>query len=732
MASPKSSRPRVKTFPGSKGPAKGSGTVLPFLFEIGTEELPSAFLPQALKDLEVLGQRLLAECRLPYGDLRTMGTPRRLTLLVEDVLTQQESLTQEIFGPPASAAFDAAGQPTKAAHGFAGSQGVSVEHLRIKETPKGNYVAVEKHQRGRSAKRVLSEALPLSLSKLNFPKAMRWNASRVKFARPIRWIIALLGDEPLSMEFAGIQSGARTMGHRFYRRKGKNARQGVVLAHARRYLETMKQAGVLVNPEDRRNIIQQQVAALARAAKGRIDPLYREELIEEAVWGVEYPHAILGSFPKQYLAVPKPVLISSMKEHQGFFSLVSQDGALLPKFIAVTNMPWGDSGLIRKGNERVLAARLSDAQYFFTEDAKQPLQERVPALEGVMFHHQLGTVRQKVDRLCDLVGWMTDHIGRQDLLEVGRRAAFLAKADLTTGMVGEFPTLQGIMGEEYARHDQESEEVCRAIGEQYFPRFPDDQLPGSLPGAVLAMADRCDTIVSFFAAGMAPSGSEDPLGLRRAAYGLVRIVTETPIRLNVVSAVESMLQILGKQGMVQGMPDTGREVVAFLLDRLRFYGGQRFGLREDIMEAVIRFTDPAVCDLTDLLARMQALHVIAHQPDFEPLMVGFKRAHRIVEKEQWTERHIVPEQFLHQSEQRLSQALEAGQQRVNESMHEHNYEKAFHVLLELKSPIDGFFDSVMVNDSDPQIRRNRLSLLKAVDDLFLTVADLSCLQPAHG
>lgn len=712
--------------------SKSAAKALPFLLEIGTEELPSAVLPQALKDLATLGQRLFSDCRLEYESLRTVGTPRRLTLLVTGVQTQQVSLTQEILGPPVSAALDASGQPTKAALGFAKSQGVPVDQLRIKETPKGAYMAVETHQPGQSAKRVITEALPQSLGKLAFPRAMRWNASRAKFGRPVRWVVALLGDQSLTIEFAGIRSSALTRGHRFHRVKGKKAGQDVLLTNATNYIETMKRLGVLVDPEERRSLITQQVSALAKAAKGHVDPLYRDELIETAVFGVEYPHAILGTYQGEFLAVPKPVLISSMKEHQGFFSLMTQDGSLLPKFIAVTNMPWGNTKLMTKGNERVLAARLSDAQYFFTEDSKRPLAERVPALQGVMFHQKLGTVRQKVDRIGDLVGWMANGIGRHDLHEVCRRAALLAKADLTTGMVGEFPTLQGVMGEEYARHDGESADVCRAIGEQYFPRFPDDQLPGGMPGVLLAVADRCDSIVSFFAAGMAPSGSEDPLGLRRAAYGLVRIVTETPLRLNVVSVVDQALQILAGQGMVRGNSQTGSEVVAFLLDRLRFYGKQNLGLGEDVMEAVIRVPHSTVCDLADLVARMQALQAMVPQPDFDPLMIGFKRAHRIVEKEQWTDAQAVPEQFVHESERRLFQALGVMQQRVSDSVNDRNYGKALHSLLELKSPIDEFFGAVMVNDPDPRTRANRLSLLKATDDLFLTVADLSCLQSASG
>ena len=736
MATSRTPRKNVKPRTVSKSQTKA----VPFLLEIGTEELPTAFFPKILDDLEFLAKEMFKSSRLMDGSLpilnsslQTFGTPRRLALVVQGVQLKQEPFLEEVIGPPKAAAYDPAGNPTKAAEGFAKSQNVPVNLLKIKATPKGQYVYVDKTQPGQPAKRVLADAIPKLLAQLYFPKAMRWNASRVKFARPVRWIVAMLGKEVLSFEFASIGSDRQTWGHRFPQKKIRNTSTFLKIPHAAHYLETMKKAGLVVDPRERRKLIDAQVDKLAKSAKGEVDPETRHELTETAVYGVESPHAIIGAFNPDFLSVPKPVLISSMKEHQGFFSLMTKDGALLPKFIAVTNMPWGNTPLMTKGNERVLAARLSDAQHFFKEDSKRPLHERVPALEGVLFHHKLGTVRQKVDRVGHLIGWIAEQIGRKDLDEVCRRAALLAKADLTTGMVGEFPTLQGVMGEEYARHDGESAEVCRALGEQYFPRFPEDRLPTGLPGVLLAAADRCDSIVAFFAAGMAPSGSEDPLGLRRAAYGLVRILAETPLRLNIASMVDQALQILdGQGGRVRGTPQTGSEVVVFVIDRLRFYGRQHLGLREDVMEAVIRIPHAMDCDMGDLVARMQALEAMVPQPDFNPLMIGFKRAHRIVEKEQWTNAQALPGQFVHESERRLFQALGVIQQQVLSSVNDRNYGKALHALLELKGPIDEFFGAVMVNDSDPQTRANRLSLLKATDDLFLTVADLSCLQSASG
>jgi len=724
--------------PKKKSQTKGKGsssrkhpdTSLSLLLEIGTEELPSAFFPKALDDLELLATEMFKSSRLKHDSLQTFGTPRRLALVVKGVQSKQASLVEEVLGPPKAAAFDSVGNPTKAAEGFAKSQGVPVAHLREMETPKGLYVYVDKSQPGQLAKRVLADAIPKLLAQLYFPKAMRWNVSRVKFARPIRWIVAMLGKEVLSFEFAGIRSSVRTRGHRYFLIKGKKAGQGFPLRNANSYVAAMKKLGVLVDPDERRKEIIQQISALAKSARGQIDPVYREELIEEAIWGVEYPHAIFGTFSKEFLALPKPVLISSMKEHQGFFSLVGKDGVLLPKFLAVTNTPWGDAKLIAKGNERVLSARLNDAQYFFKEDRKHSLHERVSALNGVMFHGKLGTMRQKADRIRDLVGWMAKKLGHDDLQEGCERAALLSKADLTTGMVGEFPNLQGIMGEEYAQHDGERPEVCRAIGEQYLPRFPDDLLPTSLPGILVACADRCDSIVAFFVVGMVPSGSEDPLGLRRAAYGLVRMVNETPLRLNMVEVVDHMIQIVTKQGVVQSLSQTSTEIVGFIIDRLRFYGRDRMGLREDVMEAVTRVRPSTMADLRDLLSRMRALQAIVSQPDFEILMNGFKRAHRIVEKEAWNHTEVFPERFQHQSEHRLVQVLDKAQHQVADFVNKQEYGDALYALLTFTSPIDDFFSAVLVNDSDPHIRENRLSLLTSIDRLFLTIANFSYIQSA--
>ena len=705
--------------------SSASKQALTFLLEIGTEELPSAFLPGAMQDLERLASDMFESQRLKVGSLHTFGTPRRLALLVKGVEPKQASLVEEVFGPPKAAAFDPAGNPTKAAEGFARSQGVPVDRLIVKETPKGLYVCVDKRQPGQPAKRVLVEAVPQLLAKFHFPKAMRWNASRIKFARPIRWIVAMLDKDVLSVEFAGIRSGQLTWGHRYPQKKVRGAGAGLKIPQASQYLPTIMKAGVVVDPHERRASIQAQVNRLAKLAKGQIDPDTHQELIEAAVNGVESPLAILGAFNPEFLSVPKPVLISSMKEHQGFFSLIDQQGRLLPKFIAVTNLPWGDTKLMTKGNERVLTARLKDAQHFFREDVKRPLEERVPDLQQIVFHQKLGTVYQKVERVKRLVGWLADSLGRPELKADCERAAWLAKADLTTGMVGEFPTLQGVMGEEYARQAQESPAVCQALGTQYFPRFPDDRLPATLPGVLLALADRCDSIAAFFTVGMVPTGSEDPLGLRRAAYGLVRLVTETPLKLNMVDVMTRSVEEVRAQGVSLKTANPVQESLLFIVDRLKFFAKQTLHLRDDVMEAVTRVRPPDHCDIHDVLTRMRALQEMTLQPDFEPLMTGFKRAHRIVEKEQWKELSIDPNRFVHESEHAVFNTLAAVQGMVTETVAQQDYGRALQALLDLKVPIDQFFASVLVNDEHPDIRANRLSLLAVIDRLFLQLADFS-------
>ncbi|MBD0316495.1 MAG: glycine--tRNA ligase subunit beta, partial [Nitrospiraceae bacterium] len=666
-------------------------------------------------------ERLLAAQRLAYGPIRAFCTPRRLVLVVESLASRQTPVLKDVMGPSKGVAFDASGMATKAALGFAASQGVKAEDLEVRRRPKGEYVFAVKRDPGRETPEVLSELLPALIASFSFPKAMRWNDAATRFARPIRWLLAMYGGQSIPVRFGGLTAGNRTWGHRFYGSTAASNKRGLSVKDFASYVATLERYGVVPDQEMRRRMILTQLEQLSASAHGSLRD--DEELLEQAVYTVEYPHAIVGRFDHAYLSVPKEVLITAMKEHQGFFSLTNLDGALLPAFISVTNMKLPDMSLIREGNERVLAARLADAKFFFDEDRKTTLSARVDKLKGMIFHQKLGTLYQKTERVVKLIDKLADASADRDTC---RRAAQLSKADLLTGIVGEFPTLQGVMGGHYARHDGESPEVGLAIAEHYLPRTIESELPSTPAGKMLSLADRLDTIAAFFHVGIVSTGSEDPLGLRRHALAVVRLLTEGHLNINVADAIDYAKRLVQDQGLKENGKGDSLE---FLIDRLRYYGRTLHSLRDDVMDAVLKPTLQAAqktqVNLADLLDRMKALQAMAARPEFDPLMVGFKRAHRIVEKEQWSHDTIDPSLFQHPAEADLAKQLIDAQGRVPAAVVQGEYGAALHALVQMKPAIDGFFNGVLVNADDEKLRGNRLSLLYAVDRLFLTVADFS-------
>ncbi|MYG41151.1 MAG: glycine--tRNA ligase subunit beta [Nitrospira sp. SB0677_bin_15] len=708
-----------------------------FLLEIGSEELPWQMIQPAMTQLAQLLEGFLANRRLAHDRIRTFGTPRRLAILVEGLAFKQTSTLREALGPSKAAAFDARGRPTKAAEGFAKSQGVGVGALETRQTPKGVYLCAVKQEKGLPAATVLTEHLPNLLQQLTFSKTMRWNASGVRYPRPIRWVVALVGARALSFDFAGVRSGARSWGHRFLSgaTSGAVASQGIKIPRPEMYEAVLAKSGVVVDSTQRREVLAGQLTQLARSAKGRVYQVNYEELLDQAVFSLECPNVVCGTFDRTYLAVPQEVLIASMAEHQGFFSAVDRKGELLPRFFAPTNVNVRNMELIRVGNERVLAARLADARYFFDEDCKVKLADRVRELHGVVFHKKLGSLYDKTQRMIDLVGDLAEAARVPQKMALCRRAALLCKADLVTGMVGEFPMLQGVMGEHYAAHDGESVEVCQAIGECYRPRTPDDAIPETTVGRLLSLADRLDTLAAFFHAGIVPSGSEDPFGLRRSAFGVIRIVIEAGLNLNMADVLRQAEQRLAQQGVKAGghpfatlRAGSGPPLRQFLEDRLRYYGRVVAGYREDVMDSVLARADDAACNLRDLFLRMDALQAITSQQDFESLIVGFKRAHRIVEKEAWTARTVDVALLTHSTEWTLQQVVETAGRAVGQALGAHDYHGALKHLIELKNPIDQFFDGVLVNAPETEVRANRLSLLRQVDDLFSAFGDLSQIQ----
>jgi len=697
-------------------------TAAELLLEIGVEELPYQFIAPALAALKDSAEQLLKDQRLAFRSVRTLGTPRRLTLVVEGLATQQTSMMKEAMGPSKAVAFDPAGQPTRAATGFAAGQGVPVQDLEIRRTPKGEYLFAVKQEQGQPANVVLRELLPQLIAKLSFPKAMKWNQAGVRFARPVRWLVALFGRATLPIKAAGIIAGNRTQGHRVL-----GSAKGIAVRDSESYLKGLERQGVIADPQHRQHVIEHQIAEICKKTGFRLH--LDADLLDQAVYTTECPHAIIGSFKPGYLEVPQEILMTSMKEHQGFFSLINNDtGKLVAHFIAVANNQVKDMTLIREGNERVLAARLADAKFFFDEDRKIKLQDRVDKLAGVTFHQKIGTMGQKQERVAKLAASIAQMAGLKEfMVKSCQRAGELCKADLLTGIVGEFPMLQGVMGEYYAKFDGEDREVARAIGEQYKPNSMEGPVPTALVSQVLSLADRLDNLAAFFHVGIVPTGSEDPFALRRHATAIVRILLEGAVRMDLGQAVQEARAIVVAAGIkaASAQGDVQKRLVDFLFERVRHYVKTVHGLRDDVINAVLTVTDRQSYKLPDLLAKIKALESVTTKPEFDPLIIGFKRAHRLVEKEQWDRKPVDQAQFEHSTESVLYQATVKERENMMSAMMSGDYHQALDALVRLKPAIDAFFTAVMVNADDPAVRSNRLSLLQEVDDFFNSFADFS-------
>ncbi|MBI5776207.1 MAG: glycine--tRNA ligase subunit beta, partial [Nitrospirae bacterium] len=667
---------RAKHSPRTDTPKPAAAAGAECLLEIGVEELPYQFVAPALRALAESSERLFKEQRLTHGTIKTVGTPRRLVLVIQHLAARQTPAEKEAMGPSKAVAFDPAGQPTKAALGFVASHGVAVTDLEVRATPKGEYVFAVKREPGRQTSMLLPDLLSELIGGLSFPKSMKWNASGLRFARPIRWLTALYGGKVVPIQLGGIKAGNRTWGHRFL---GSGHFRGLAVKDWKSYVTTLERNSVIPDQDQRRAVILTQLNRLAASARGH---LHRDDtLLEQAVFTVEYPHAVLGSFNLQYLSLPKEIPMTAMKEHQGFFPLVDKNGVLLPQFLSVANMKVPGMALIQKGNERVLAARLADAKFYFEEDRKMTLEDRAERLSQMTLHQRLGTLKQKTYRVRQLAVKLTEALNRSDLSRAADRAALLSKADLLTGVVGEFPSLQGILGGEYARHDGEPDEVCHAIQEQYLPQAMEGEIPPSVLGKILSLADRLDTIVAFFHVGLVPSGSEDPFALRRHATAIIRILIEGHLRVNLLE-LETYAKRLIQQDGFKATSDTS--ALAFIADRLRFYVKTAHRFRDDVIEAVLKAAHRHAFDPLDLLARMQALQQIATRHEFDPLIVGFKRAHRLIEKEQWERRKIDVALFKHPAEHELYNTLVESRNGILAQLTKGDYRAMLDILVGMK------------------------------------------------
>ena len=696
------------------------------LFEIGVEELPAGYIPPALEQLERGLAAALADARLAHGALRTRATPRRLAVYVEALEERQPDRDEEAMGPAVRVAYDAEGKPTKALLGFCQGKGADVADVRRVETPKGEYVAVTVHQAGKPAAEVLPALLAGRARGLTFPKVMRWLDDDTRFARPVRWLVALLGEEVLPVRAFGLEAGRESRGHRFL------APGPVPLARAQDYLAALEQACVVAAPLAMRARVAQQIAAVAAERGGR--PVADDELLEICSYLVEWPTAFAGSFDPHYLDLPREVIVTALREHQRFFAVEREDGTLLPCFLAVRNGDERGLEQVRRGNEGVLIARLEDAKFYWETDLKHPPAERLEALAGVVWMEGLGSLREKAARLETLAGSVARRLAPA-ASAAAVRAALLCKTDLLSEMIGsgkEYASLEGVMGGHYARRAGEPEDVAAAIAGHYRPRGPSDSLPETDAGAVLAIADKLDHVAGAFAAGKVPSGSEDPYGVRRAANGVVRILLEQERHLDLAEATEQALEPFLAANPALPRAELLAQLATFWRDRVRGALEER-GVRYDACEAALEArlaTDGGEragwSDPHDCLTRGRVMDGFRGDGRFEPLVVLFKRVANILAKATETLPDRLDESRLTEPmEQELAAALARAQAATAPLWRTRDYEAILPALLELEQVIHGFFDAVLVNAEDLPTRLNRLRLLADVRALFVRGWDLS-------
>ncbi len=683
------------------------------LVEIGTEELPPKSLDQ-LSQAFLSGVRSqLESSRLDIEDIRRYASPRRLALLVSGLDTAQASEQTERRGPAVAAAFDAAGNPTKAAEGFARSCGVPVSELATVETPKGSWLAFHQVQTGKQTAQLIPGILSKALAGLPIPKRMRWGDGDEEFVRPVHWVLVLYGNQVIEDPILGIRPGRNTYGHRFHH-PGP-----VEISSPGAYESLLQDTGrVCADIAMRRQMILEQVEAVAAEAGCRA--LIDQDLLEEVTALVEWPTALMGTFDEQFLEVPAEALIKTMQEHQKYFPVLDAEGRLKPRFIAVSNIASRDPEQVRAGNERVIRPRFSDAAFFWEQDLKTPLDAHVEALKSVVFQSRLGTLYEKSQRISRLAGIIAAELDLDPALTT--RAADICKTDLMTQMVGEFPGLQGTMGRHYARRAGEPAEVAAAMEEQYLPRHAGDRLPEGDCGRAVAIADKLDTLVGIFAIGEKPTGVKDPFGLRRAALGVLRILIETPLPLDLQALLQSAAEGLAEKLDAGPVVD---EVFGYMMDRLKGYYGEQ-GIQPDVVDAVLsrRPTAPSDIDL-----RVRAVSAFRRLPEAESLAAANKRIRNILRKtEDAYPEHPQASLLAETPEVELAEQIADLSTQVGPLFDSGQYTEALTRLASLRTAVDRFFEEVMVMCDEEALRRNRLALLASLGNLFLQVADLSRLS----
>lgn len=690
----------------------------PLLIELGSEELPAGYIRPALEGFSALLQQELAQNRIDHGSIRVYATPRRLTLLVEEVAARQRPLVTEVLGPPERIGMSADGKPTIAAQKFAEKIGVPMHRIAIKETSKGRYLYATKTEHRLSTKTVMARVLPEVIAKIPFPKTMKWADLNILFARPLHSILVLWGNQVISFRMGNITSDRYTFGHSLMKPVK------IKLTDPVDYPRVLEAAHVIVDMAQRKKLLLEEIERTALEGGGRILP--DDELVDTVVNLVEFPKAVLGHFDRKFLELPPEILITAMREHQKYFAVTDHENLLLPCFVAVNNTIARDMGLVTRGHERVLRARLEDARFFYKGDLAETMSARVEKLRSVLFQAELGSVYDKVERLVRLVEFLGEELNADSemCLQLAR-AALLCKADLVSQVVGEFPKLQGTMGRIYALAAGETETVASAIGEHYQPTHSGGALPRSLTGALLAVADKIDSICGCFRAGLIPTGASDPYALRRQGIGLIQIMLAKGIGLSLSRLIQKSLSLFAENEKVDPQ-QTLERVYTFLRDRMAHQLVEE-GLAKDITAAVVSVS---IEHVPNVWLRAHALQGLKSQPGFEPLAVTFKRVVNIIR--QAAEKDVQPASggvdknlFQDASENDLFSMYREVRTKVEALLQQGNFNGALQQTATLRPVVDAFFDGVLVLAEDPRLRTNRLAVLGEIATLFNLFADFS-------
>lgn len=692
------------------------------LFELGSEELPPKSLKPLRDSLKASVETQLQDANISYDRLKVMAAPRRLSLLIEGISDKQPDRVEQKRGPAVKAAYDAEGKPTRAAEGFAKGLGIDVSELMTIETDKGDYIGYELTVQGQETTELLPNIFQNALDNLPIAKRMRSGASREEFVRPVKWLVLMQDDQVIEASIQGLQAGNETLGHRYH------SPQPIVIPHANEYESVLEAAKVIVDFDRRQQLIVEGVKKLS--AEVNADAIVPQDLLDEVTALVDLPVALRASFEERFLQVPQEALISTMQADQKYFCLTDKEGKLQPYFIFISNIESKDPSQVVSGNEKVVRPRLADAEFFFLQDQKQPLIEMAESLKNRVFQDKLGTIWEKSERIASLAAFIATTFKEQNItaysdidVEQTKRAAMLSKADLTSTLVGEFPELQGIAGTYYARLNGEPETIAAAVEEQYLPKFSGDVLPQTAIGICLALADRLDTLVGIFGIDQAPTGSKDPFSLRRSAIGVLRILIEKKLPINLKVLIEQA--VANYQGKLADEQKTLTQVMEFINSRYRAMYTEQ-GISVDSIQAVLAINPHLPLDFDQ---RLHAVSEFRNLPQAATLAEINKRVANILAKSEGQVGESVDESLLTEdAEKILYQALSKAKTEVAPLQADAQYNQILQSLATLEAPLTGFFDNVMVNSEDEALKANRLTLLKQVRELFLTVADVGELQ----